>query len=933
MYYQNVNGLRTKLVELQKAVSACVYDVLVLTETNLSPDISDAELGLTGYSLFRNDRSPASSLKSSGGGVLMAAKSDLQVSKINTSINDVETLFLSIRVHSTRLLIGGTYIPPQQPIQVYEHFCEAVDEVMSSCPSLNPILLAGDFNLPQVDWGASPPIPTNGSSRHLTEMASTFDLSQINSIQNTRGVLLDLIFCSDHSIHAMSALDPLLPVEPAHPAITCEIPTRMLSSDSGRTVYDFSRCNHEAIFSSLHYLLGPVTFHIPDAIQHFDLLVSNIHSAVINNTPLKKTGCARYPCWFSPDLRRLVLEKKIAHKRYKTSLHPGDYCEFRRLRGICKEMTTTCYENYVAHVNNSIPNNIKTFWSFVKNMKKSSKAVESYFLNNESASSPTEISNLFADHFASVFTSSDSPVPEYQYNSTINIFSCVLNVESVELKLSSLDPNKGSGPDEIPPSVLKYCSALLAPHITVIFNRLLQLGTFPDVLKSSFVVPIHKSSDEANVRNYRPITIQPALGKVFESLVLDQISFACKNAITPVQHGFMSGKSVTTNLLLFEEYILSAFTRGLQVDSIYIDFSKAFDTVSHVHLLAKLEAYGVSGNLLRWFGSYLANRTLMVKFSGAVSRPFFATSGVPQGSHLGPFLFTIFLNDITECINVDCLFFADDMKVFSTVSSLNDCYMLQSCLGRIDDWCARDGMWINAEKCAVVSFHRSTTPLLHDYTLGQSLISRKCTIRDLGVTLSSDLNPAYHIDDIVSRGTRALGLLIRMARTGLSVNALKFLYIALVRSILEFASVVWSPYQIGHIQRIQRVQDRFLRVVGVNLGFNYGTEPPSRIGTLLGLDSLLTRRQLLDVSFLHKLLRSEVVCPELLRSVDIRVPSRTRSLDLFCHRSHPTNYMSCSPVPRLHRLGNIVCPHHDFFHDSSQHLKKVFLSLEILEDV
>lgn len=920
-------------MELQKAVSACVYDILVLTETNLSPDISDSELGLTGYSVFRCDRSSASSSKVCGGGVLVAAKSDLLLNRIITSTTDVETLFLSIGAHSTRLLIGGTYIPPQQPIQAYEHFCEAVDEVMSSCPSLNLVLLAGDFNLPQVDWEASPPIPTNGPSRCLTEMASTFDLSQINSIRNARGVLLDLIFCSNQSIHAMPALDPLLPEEPAHPAIICEVPAQMLLPDSRRVIYDFSRCNYEAIFSSLHYLLGPVTFQIPNAINHFNLLVDNIHNAVINNTPLRKTGCIKYPCWFSPELRRMVVDKKIAHKKYKSSLHPGDYCEFRRLRMLCRELTTICYGDYISHVNNSIPNNIKFFWSFVKNMKRSSQAVASYFLNNESASSPTEICNLFADHFSSVFTSSDSPVPEYQYNSTINLHSCVLDVESVESKLSSLDPYKGPGPDEIPPSVLKYCSVLLAPHLTVIFNRLLQLGIFPDILKSSFVVPIHKSSDVANVRNYRPIAIQPALGKVFESLVLDQISFACKDIISPVQHGFIPGKSVTTNLLLFEEYILSSLVRGLQVDSIYIDFSKAFDKVSHVHLLAKLEAYGISGSLLQWFRSYLSNRTITIKFSGAVSRPVLATSGVPQGSHLGPFLFTIFLNDITECIDVECLLFADDMKVFSSISSLGDCNRLQHCLGRIEDWCARDGMRINAEKCAVVSFHRSASPLLHEYTLGRSSVVRRSVIRDLGVTLSSDLNPVYHIDDIVSRGTRVLGFLIRMARTGLSVNALKFLYIALVRSILEFASVVWSPYQIGHIQRLQKIQDRFLRVVGVNLGFNYGTVLPARIGTLLGLDSLLVRRQLLDVSFLHKLLRAEVDCPELLSLIDIRVPSFTRSQDLFCHRSLPTNYMSNSAVPRLHRLGNLICPHHDFFHDDGQHVKRAFLTLQVLDDV
>jgi len=253
--------------------------------------------------------------------------------------------------------------------------------------------------------------------------------------------------------------------------------------------------------------------------------------------------------------------------KYKATSNPSDYSKFCRLRKSCKQLSSECHQNYISHANDTIPCNIRSFWSFVNKSKKSSESCDSYYLDDKFESSPEGICNLFADHFSSVYSQANDPIPHYNFDGTTNLFSCVLSEEEVGRKLAGLDPNKGTGPDDIPPSVLKYCSGLLAPHLTVIFNKLLELGIFPDKLKSSYVVPIHKSSDKANIRNYRPICIQPALGKVFESLVLDSIIFSCKSITIPEQHGFTSGKSTITNLVMYEEFILSAFRDGKQVDS------------------------------------------------------------------------------------------------------------------------------------------------------------------------------------------------------------------------------------------------------------------------------------------------------------------------------------------------------------------------------
>lgn len=191
------------------------------------------------------------------------------------------------------------------------------------------------------------------------------------------------------------------------------------------------------------------------------------------------------------------------------------------------------------------------------------------------------------------------------------------------------------------------------------FTRLLSVGTYP-VLKQNYVVPIFKSGSKNDVRNYRSIAIQPTLAKIYEGLVLDSLYFYLGSSISPHQHGFR-GRSSATNLLVFQEYIMSAFWDSSQVDCVYLDFSKAFDKVNHRLLVAKMEGYGVSGSLLGWIRSYLSDRVLIVKCDGGYSQPFPVLSGVPQGSYLGPLPFAVYINDISKVIQTHFFFFADEI--------------------------------------------------------------------------------------------------------------------------------------------------------------------------------------------------------------------------------------------------------------------------------
>lgn len=204
-------------------------------------------------------------------------------------------------------------------------------------------------------------------------------------------------------------------------------------------------------------------------------------------------------------------------------------------------------------------------------------------------------------------------------------------------------------------------------------------------MKSALVTPVHKKGPKSEVSNYRPISKLCIVAKVFERVVYDQVYAALHNTFDHNQHGFLKGRSTVSNLVLFNEYLTDAMDSGSQVDVVYTDYSKCFDKIDHKLLITKLELIGIRGDLLRWFSSYIDNRSQAVVINNYISGWVRIPSGVPQGSLLGPLLFLIFINDISSCFHTSQLLcFADDMKIFSTIRSANDVVNLQADLSRLD---------------------------------------------------------------------------------------------------------------------------------------------------------------------------------------------------------------------------------------------------------
>jgi hypothetical protein len=919
MLYQNVNGIRSKLTLTKERFPTSPYELITLCETNLGPDISDNELGLCNYNVYRRDRDEDSSIKSSGGGVLLGVHKDWKSWSVPISITSIECLFVAVRFSRSCFLVGVVYLPPGSPPEKYSDFCDAAEEALASQPSHAEIILAGDFNLPNTDW-CSMEMSNNFDirSKYISDLATAMGLKQCNMISNQRGVVLDLVLTSIQGAYVQPALDAVLKEDIHHPALEiCFLTEQPKISEHGKWSLDLNKCNLEAVFSWIQNTQYPVYEDDEDVEDAFVTFCNGLEKVITSNSPLKYIGTANFPRWYSAELKHLIVKKKIFHKTFKLTHTHEDYLRFSGIRRRCNVLAKQCYETYIDNLNSAIPNNIRVFWGHVNSQRKRSSFPPRMHLDGIIADDPSEICDLFSKFFASVYQLPKSHPGTYTLQSNVNLTSCFVTCTEMEKKLMALDPFKGSGPDSLTPKVIKYCACVLSPHLTLFFNLLMKKGIFPRNLKTGFIAPIHKSGDPENIRNYRAVVIQSCLAKVFESLVLDVVKFNFSSLIIPQQHGFHAGRSTSTNLTIFQHHIMQSFAKNSQVDAIYIDFAKAFDRISHIHLISKLEALGIQGCLLQWFRSYLADRWLFVRFRGEISDGIPALSGVPQGSLMGPTLFSLFINDIGCSLSTEFLLFADDAKIFTEINGPCDYHRLQDSMNYLVDWCVANAMDLNSSKCFVITYSRSHTPQHYVYEIGGSPLDRVERVKDLGVIMVPSLNPLEHILHITKKANASLGLVMRASRDGFSVQSLRHLYISLVRPHLEYASVVWSPYQRNHCEIIEKIQRRFLKLIGVRLGFNYLNVPVADLQHELSLSSLETRRNKLDLIFLFKLVNNEIDSPHLLELVDLRIPSRnTRSNELFSRRPANTWYGYHSSVPRLLRLGNAVSSQVCFFSTS-----------------
>ena len=946
IYYQNVRGLRTKTNTFFDNLLNSEYDIICLTETWLLPGIYDTELFDSRFNVYRQDRDYISRGDSRGGGVLIATRRDVLVSEVTSvpSVNstaDILALSLSLENANNvaRLRLFCCYFPPgnslfEAEVDFYDYFSRTILEFPDDI-----YLIVGDFNIPQAVWCTTSDSSVTKLMGNfgvpLVESISAFlsfnSLQQFNLVPNNNNKQLDLVMSNTECVVTCSG-SPLIPEDKYHPALEINVPKLSLHPlrPPPRLIRMFQIADYEAINCALSKIDWFSCLDVGDIEASVDCFYKILEQIISDHVPCKlKFNNVKYPIWYSSSLIKIIKEKLKFHRRWKTYGRLEDYDSFIILRRRQKTVQKDCYTSFLRLAESKIHENTKHFWRFVKFKKSNADLPDSLFLDNVSSSDGNEISELFNEYFQSVFrpaTNIPSPSSANSLPSlnSINLSCLDISPELVLKYLKDIDTNKGAGPDGIPPLFLSKCRVSVSKPLSMLFTLSLKQGIVPILWKKSFVVPIYKSGNKHNIKNYRPISKLSTIPKLFEKILCDAIYPILRPHIIQEQHGFLNKKSTESNLCEFVDRILRAMDDGCQVDTVYTDFSKAFDKISHQILIQKLCMIGVHGDLLRWIESYLRNRSQAVTVKGYCSSFLPVTSGVPQGSHLGPLLFNIFINDIVSVFrDSHCLLYADDMKIYKIIKSIKDCADLQEDLNRLCVYCDDNLLHLNLDKCAVISYSRKRNPIDYSYLLNSIQIKRVSVVKDLGVLLDSGLLFRDHVDYIVNKAFRMLGFILRISKEFKNTSTVILLYNSMVRTILEYSSTVWNPQYGQYIDKLENLQNKLFKYL------KYKNNSSDETVDYMTLTSLRNRRMVRDQLFLYKILRNEIDTPYILDKISLKCPrSNTRRNNcLFYLPFVNNNYTSNSFVNRACKLHNDSFSEFDIFHLSYRAFKKGIHSL------
>ena len=454
--------------------------------------------------------------------------------------------------------------------------------------------------------------------------------------------------------------------------------------------------------------------------------------------------------------------------------------------------------------------------------------------------------------FTSVFTKENkNKLPRLEkcsYSKGASITKISITPEAVKKKLQNLDPSKAQGPDGIPSKVLKELSEELSQPLSSLFNLSIETGVVPEDWRTANVVAIFKKGTKSDPGNYRPVSLTCIISKVLESLIRDDlVKYMTENELySTCQHGFRQNRSCITQLLEVMDDFTKLLDKGSALDVIYLDFKKAFDTVPHERLLLKMKAYGICDKLLQWVRSFLSERKQRVRVGSEYSKKSDVLSGIPQGSILGPVLFTIFINDLPNSIESTCKIFADDTKIYNNTDENKT---IQKDLNTLQKWTDDWNLYFNVSKCKVMHVGKNNPG--REYVMKIDQNEQKITAcaeeKDLGILFDEYLNFDKHIQKVINKANQMLGI-IKRTFTRLDKETFLLLYKSLVRPHLEYGNIVWYPYLIRQSRSIEKVQRRATKAVRGCKELSYA----ERL-RLLNLHSLKGRRIRGDIIQMYKI--------------------------------------------------------------------------------
>ena len=381
--------------------------------------------------------------------------------------------------------------------------------------------------------------------------------------------------------------------------------------------------------------------------------------------------------------------------------------------------------------------------------------------------------------------------------------------------IKNLKNNKAVGPDLIHNKVIKIASPVILNALTLLFNKSLSQECFPSCWKNAHITPIHKKGSKSVCQNYRPISLLSCVGKVLEKCIQKRLFKFLEdgNIINPCQSGFIPGNSTVYQLLSMYDDFCKSLDRSIPTQAIFFDVSKAFDRVWHRGLLHKLNAIGIQGSLHAWFSSYLKNRTQAVVIKGQKSKYTKITAGVPQGSVLGPLLFLIYINDLTNTIDSKIKLFADDTSMYLSLDDNNiRTLTLNTDLDKIQTWASIWKVTFNAQKTDTLNICNQNIVLPNSLYFENTLLKTSEHHKHLGILLQINCKWDQHINMLISKSRSQINCLCSY-KYRLSRKSLETMYNSFILPLFDYADVVWDNCTDALAQHLEQLQIDALRAI------------------------------------------------------------------------------------------------------------------------
>ena len=780
-------------------------DIIALCETRLSKDI-ECLYKLTGYEMHCNSRN------CQGGGVLFYVKAHLAselLHQFTFMTAHVETIFVRFSVGARRYIVGNFYRPPGATVELFNTTVdEILREILSRFDS-SYVMLVGDFNIDlfkvgrfsryfdfyalMTSYGYTP--LTLRPTRVTTQSFSLIDQiwTNVSDHVETSGVILSEL--SDH-----------------YPVFS-RVKTGGYSKNEKYVDFKF-RLNNSDCHGKFRDSIMPIlewnldeTSNVQTLYDDFTNFISNAYNSAYPMIEVKKKKLDVSKPYITNELKCLIREK---HK-LKKLFHRFPYTYGTRYRAIRNKVCRMADLNKKTFLQSEIvanKNNAKKTFEIINEALGRNKKVSSSIemsVNGEVLTDDLHKANAFNDYFTSIgetLAEAFSNQSNFrQYLPDENKPDCIFKFSSVSLNeldviIRDLKPTS-PGCDEIPIRIFKDNMDIFGNIILHICNQSLLQGIFPAQLKRAKVVPIFKTGDRKELKNYRPISILNSFSKILEKLAhLQLYSYLTENNIlSSSQFGFRSGLSTDNAVNSMSRSIYEAMDKREFSVCIMIDLSKAFDTLDRNMLLNKLKYYGISNNSLLWFQSYLSERDQFVMLNGIASNCSKVDLGVAQGSSLGPLLFILFINDLTQSSRFfEFFLYADDTSLVASSQDLNSLIVqINSELEKVHEWFQSNHLTVNVNKTNCLIFRRRLQIVgnVEPIRMNGEILKIVSSCRFLGIHIDKHLNFDTHIKFVVSKVSKYIFILYKIKKY-FDRRSLVQIYHTLVYPNITYGITAWG---------------------------------------------------------------------------------------------------------------------------------------------